>query len=176
MKPGALNNKSAVQAEVGEQCKKIRLEEIYPAMQDVLNSGGTCSFTITGSSMVPFLSGGRDQVTLFPVPDQLKKNDLPLYRRQSGQFVLHRIVKVCKDGTYTCCGDHQWFLEKGIEKSQMLCVARSYVRKGRKFSDRNVFYRVYRTIWTWIIPLRPYLFALRERFCRHRNREDKRQS
>lgn len=156
---------------ISEHSKKIQLEEIYPVVQDVLNSGGTFSLTITGSSMIPFLAGGRDQITLFPITDRLKKNDLPLYRRKSGQFVLHRVVKVCRDGTYSCCGDHQWTLENGLEKSQMIGIARSYVRKGKKFSDRNIFYRIYRTIWTWMLPMRPYLFAARDRFCRHRKRK-----
>ena len=151
--------------ETGRTFRKVQMSDLYPLIRDTLASGGTFTLTITGSSMCPFLAGGRDQVTLSAVPAKIKKNDLLLYRRKSGQFVLHRIVKVCRDGTYICCGDHQQFLEKGLEKSQMIALASEFVRKGRHFTDRNVFYRMYRTVWTWIIPLRSYVFAIRNKIA-----------
>lgn len=139
---------------------KISLADYYPLIQETLDRGGTFSLTITGTSMYPFIVGGRDKVTLSPLPEKLKKNDLPLYRRANGAFVLHRIVKVCKNGTYTCCGDHQWWLEKGLQREQMIGLATEYVRKGRKLTNRNVLYRCYRTFWTWVLPLRKYYFSL----------------
>ncbi len=142
---------------------KIHLEDYYPLIRETLDQGGTFSLTITGQSMYPFILGNRDQVTLSPVPDKLKKNDLPLYRRSNGQFVLHRIVKVEKDGTYTCCGDHQWWLEKGLKHEQMIGLATAYVRKGKKLTNRNVWYKAYRTLWTWVLPLRKYIFAIYSR-------------
>lgn len=137
---------------------KISLADYYPLIQETLDQGGTFSLTITGTSMFPFIVGGRDKVTLSPLPEKLKKNDLPLYRRANGAFVLHRIVKVCKDGTYTCCGDHQWWLEKGLRREQMIGLATEYVRKGRTLTNRNVLYRIYRTVWTWLLPVRQYFF------------------
>ena len=139
---------------------KISLADYYPLIQETLDQGGTFSLTITGTSMFPFIIGGRDKVTLSPLPEKLKKNDLPLYRRANGAFVLHRIVKVCKDGTYTCCGDHQWWLEKGLRREQMIGLATEYVRKGKKLTNKNVLYRCYRTVWTWVLPLRKYYFSL----------------
>ena len=139
---------------------KISLADYYPLIQETLDKGGTFSLTITGTSMYPFIVGGRDKVTLSPLPVKLKKNDLPLYRRANGAFVLHRIVKVCKDGTYTCCGDHQWWLEKGLQREQMIGLATEYVRKGKKLTNRNVLYKCYRTVWTWVLPLRKYYFSL----------------
>ena len=139
---------------------KISLADYYPLIQETLDQGGTFSLTITGTSMFPFIVGGRDKVTLSPLPEKLKKNDLPLYRRANGAFVLHRIVKVCKDGTYTCCGDHQWWLEKGLRREQMIGLATEYVRKGRTLTNRNLNYRIYRTFWTWTLPLRPLFFRL----------------
>lgn len=143
---------------------KISLADYYPLIQETLDQGGTFSLTITGTSMFPFIVGGRDKVTLSPLPEKLKKNDLPLYRRANGAFVLHRIVKVCKDGTYTCCGDHQWWLEKGLRREQMIGLATSYVRKGKKLTNKNVIYRIYRTFWTWVLPARRYFFRLNEKW------------
>ena len=146
--------------------KTISLSAMYPIIKEVLDNGGTFSLTITGSSMYPFILGGRDQVTLSPVPVKLKKNDLPLYRRKNGQFVLHRIVKVCKDGTYTCCGDHQWQLEKGLKHEQMVGIATSYVRKGKALTNKNLIYRMYRTVWTWLLKYRWIFFGVQNRLHR----------
>lgn len=146
--------------ELTRTTKSVNLSELYPLIQEVLQSGGTFTLTITGSSMYPFILGGRDQVTLSPVPGRLKKNDLPLYRRTDGAFVLHRIVKTEKDGTYTMCGDHQWQKEHGIRQEQLVALATAFVRKGKKLTNRNVLYRVYRTVWTWLLKARPFFFWL----------------
>lgn len=150
---------------------KIHLADYYPLIKETLDNGGTFSMTITGSSMFPFILGGRDKVTLSPITGKLKKNDLPLYRRDDGAFVLHRIVKVEKDGTYTCCGDHQTWLEKGLRHDQMIGIATAYVRKGKKITNRNVIYRVYRTLWTWLRRFRPYFFALHHKIALIRNKK-----
>lgn len=146
--------------------KSINLQAMYPVIREVLDNGGTFTLTITGQSMYPFILGNRDRVTLSAVPAKLRKNDLPLYIRTNGQFVLHRVVKVCKDGTYTCCGDHQWALEPGLRHEQMVGLATVYVRKGRTLTNKSLLYRIYRTVWTWVIPLRRYFFALDSRLRR----------
>lgn len=150
------------QPELLRQTKMVNLADIYPLLQEILSTGGSFSLTVTGTSMYPFILGGRDQVTLSPLPKKLKKNDLPLYRRVDGAFVLHRIVKVGKDGGYTMCGDHQWQLEKGIREEQMIALATAFVWKGRRFTDRNLIYRVYRTLWTWLLRFRRTLFGIDE--------------
>lgn len=159
---------------------KIHLADYYPLIRETLDNGGTFTLTITGQSMYPFILGGRDQVTLSPIKGELKKNDLPLYRRKNGQFVLHRIVKVEKDGTYTCCGDHQWWLEKGLRKDQMIGLATQYVRKGKTLTNKNVLYRIYRTVWTWLLRYRWIFFKIRNKlaswYCKIMKRSEKKVS
>lgn len=142
--------------------KTVSLAELYPIIEEVLASGGTFSLTVTGTSMYPFILGARDQVTLSPPPSRLKRYDLPLYRRRSGQFVLHRVVRVEKDGTYTMCGDHQTALEKGIRQEQIIAIATAYTRKGTHLTNRNLIYRCYRVLWTRLLGLRPVFFRLRD--------------
>ena len=145
---------------------KIQLADYYPLIKETLDNGGTFTLTITGTSMYPFIVGNRDRVTLAPITGELKKNDLPLYRRKNGTFVLHRIVKVNKDGTYTCCGDHQWWLEKGLHREQMIGIATEYVRKGKKLTNKNLLYKFYRMTWTWLLRYRKYFFALRSKLAK----------
>ncbi len=131
---------------------QVRLKELWPLMQERLATGETVQFTIKGTSMRPLLVGGRDQVILAPVPEKLKKYDLPLYLRDNGQFVLHRIVEVGE--TFTCVGDNQTELETGLRQEQMLALAVGFVRKGRKYSINSPIYWLYCHFWHHTRPIR----------------------
>lgn len=110
--------------------------------------------------MWPTILGGRDQVTLIKAPEKLHKYDLPLYRRKSGQFVLHRIMSVNEDGSYNCCGDHQTQIEYGLKQEQMVGLVTNIVRKGKAFSADNRHYCRWVKFWCAIRPLRPVYFKL----------------
>ena len=134
------------------------LRDLYPEIRSVLDSGRPVSIGFQGTSMKPTLLGGRDRVILVLPKGKLRKYDLPLYRRDNGAFVLHRIVSVSKDGTYACCGDHQVQIEKGIRDDQILAVAEQIVRKGRQISVHAVSYRLLVRIWCFFYPVRSLLF------------------
>ena len=61
--------------------------------------------------MLPMLRQGKDTVELAPLPDKLKKYDLPVYQYPSGKYVMHRVVDV-KEDFYICLGDNLIELEK----------------------------------------------------------------
>ena len=125
----------------------VRLEQILPLMQERLAEGESVQFTPYGTSMRPMLYGGRDQVVLSPLPEKLKKYDLPLYRRDDGQFVLHRVVKV--GDTYTCIGDNQFAYEPGVRHDQMIAVTTGFYRKGKYCAVDSFGYQMYSRLWCW---------------------------
>ena len=130
----------------------MRLEQLLPLMEEQLAAGQNVRFSPRGTSMLPMLRQGLDSVVLSPVPARLKKYDLPLYRRENGQFVLHRVVKVGK--TYTCIGDNQYLLESGLSHGQMIAVVTAFVRDGREHSVEEWGYRAYCRIWHYSRPVR----------------------
>ena len=132
----------------------LRLEQLLPLIQERLASGESVQFTPQGTSMRPAIYGGRDQVILSPLPEKLKKYDLPLYRRDDGQFVLHRIVKVGQ--TYTCVGDNQFVLEEGVPREWMIALTTGFIRKGKYYSTDSFAYRIYCRIWHWTRPVRHF--------------------
>jgi hypothetical protein len=91
-----------------------RMEELMPLMKECLANGQSVTFSPHGVSMLPILREGRDTVTISAPPEKLKKYDIILYQRTNGKYVLHRIVGVGE--TYTCIGDNQFVLEKGIAR------------------------------------------------------------
>ena len=93
------------------------LADAIEVIEEVLASGGEFRMYPKGTSMLPLIVQTRDSVVLKRnFEDGAKKHDIAFYRRRNGQFVLHRVMDICDDGTYTMCGDNQTELEKGIEK------------------------------------------------------------
>ena len=101
---------------------KVSLAELWPVMEEQINMGNTVRFGPKGTSMMPLIRQGIDSIVLKKAPDKLKKYDLPLYRRDDGHFVLHRVVGIDKDG-YVMCGDNQHTYEHGITDSHILAIA-----------------------------------------------------
>lgn len=148
----------------------VRLAQLMPLIQERLAAGESVQFTPHGTSMRPLLEGGRDQVILAPLPNQLKKYDLPLYRRDNGQFVLHRIVKVGE--TYTCIGDNQFEYETGLRQEQMIALATGVIHKGKQYQFSSMRYWLYCRFWHGTRPIRraveqaPYILAAIKRRIR----------
>ena len=136
---------------------KVTMKELLPFIEEALINDKTFTIPITGTSMRPLLIAGRDTVTLKKCDTPLKKGDLPLYRRQDGTFVLHRIVKVEKDGTYTMCGDNQFLKEKGINHNQIIGVVAEITRNGKTFSVGDKKYQIYVNLGLLLLNIRyPY--------------------
>ena len=116
-------------------CKKVSFENLYPIIERTIQAGNEFSFCAFGSSMLPFIRNGKDLVTLGPVSDEFKKNDVIFYRRANGQFVLHRIVAAHEHGVYDLCGDNQGYVEKGISSRQIIA---KLVRLERNEKEINL--------------------------------------
>ena len=139
--------------------REVGMNALSPLIEEILKTGGTATLTVTGNSMWPMLHHQVSRVRLAPV-GELKKGDLPLYRRDNGAYVLHRILSVEPDGTYTCCGDNQWHPEKGLRREQMLAVVTDFCRTGEYWvSGNDRKYRLYTRIWMAARPLRRYIFG-----------------
>ena len=131
---------------------EMRLEQLMPLMREYLAAGKTVKFSPRWISMLPMLRQGIDDVVLSPLPLKLKKFDLPLYQRDDGHFVLHRIVKAGE--TYTCIGDNQFELEHGLRHDQMIAVVTAFYRAGKYHSVNELGYRFYCRVWHYSRGLR----------------------
>lgn len=128
------------------------LDELMPLIREQLEAGCSVRFSPQGVSMLPMLRQGIDSVVLSPLPGKLHKYDLPLYRRDDGKYILHRIIKT--GDTYTCVGDNQFELERGVAHSQMIAVVTAFYRGDREISVKDPGYRLYCRLWHWIRPAR----------------------
>ena len=130
----------------------VHLEELMPVIKECLANGKHIWFSPKGVSMLPMLRQGFDRVLLSPLPEKFGKYDLPLYQRDNGQYVLHRIVRVGE--TYTCVGDNQFALETRIRPDQMIALVTAFTRKGKKIPVNHLGYRFYCRFWHYSRPIR----------------------
>ena len=142
---------------------EIALSDAVDVIEEVLATGGTFRMMPKGTSMLPLIVQGRDSVVLTRCQEPAaKKNDIVFYRRANGQFVLHRVVRVEKDGTFRMRGDNQLLEEKGIEASQIIGVV-SALYQGEKVLDLRSFrYRFYVFLRSFY-PIRWVLLRLEQR-------------
>ncbi len=131
------------------------IAELLPIMQSVFDDGKTVKITASGGSMRPLLRSGIDAVVLGRCDDaeSLKKYDVPLYRRDDGKCVLHRIVAV-HDDCFDMCGDAQINIERGVKKSAVCAKAVGFYSHGHYFSADGIVQKAYATLWCAVLPYR----------------------
>lgn len=125
------------------QSKSAHFSDLFPIIEKAVQNGDSFSFCSYGNSMKPFIPNGTHIITLSPIVSELKKNDVVFYRRRSGAFVLHRIIKAEKDGSFTLCGDNQGFLEKGIQRDQIIARLSAMETDGKKIPLHSLSERIH---------------------------------
>ena len=123
--------------------------------EDVISEQGKLVYTNVGDSMYPFIKP-RDLLVIEKLKAPLKKYDVPLYKRDTGQYVLHRIVKI-KNGEYYICGDNRDHLERGIEDRHIIGLLTEIVRDGKTVSVYSSRYRFY----TSLLPFRRIIIRIK---------------
>lgn len=150
------------------QIRTIPMDELSELVMLQLENGGRARLTVTGCSMQPMLRHRRDTVMLIPVCDTQKPGDIVLYRRETGQYVLHRIIAKTRDA-YICCGDNQ-AVRESVAPSQLLAVVDGFVRKGKTYTLDHPGYRIYTWVWVKLFFLRGAYIAVRRYFGRLRRK------
>jgi len=127
--------------------RRVDTIEFFAVVLEALDAGSRVAFTPRGRSMLPTLRDSIDVVYLEPATNPAKY-DVVLYRRDSGQYVLHRIVGVASDGTFVLCGDAQFRLEYGIRREQILARVVEF-KRGKLNVDcqKSCFFAFYSRFW-----------------------------
>ena len=134
--------------------RELDPQVLMPALLAVLEETETVPLVISGSSMTPFLVHGRDTVYLSKVTAPLTRGDMILYRRDSGDYILHRIFRAEGD-TYILVGDAQTMMEPGIRADQVLAVVTAVRRKGKLLKKGSFWWNFFEKVWIRMVPLRP---------------------
>lgn len=128
-------------------------------IRQILARGDSCRLRVTGTSMVPFLRSEKDAVILKPFDGRVRRGDLLFYSRPNGQYILHRIHKICPDGGFLLCGDNQTVLER-VQREQIIAAVAAVERRDRQFAQSHFLWRALSGIWMGLFFLRPVLLKL----------------
>ncbi|WP_343347409.1 S24/S26 family peptidase [Terrisporobacter petrolearius] len=135
-------------------------KEIVPIMEEIIKNGGQCKLRVTGYSMTPILKHLRDSVILTSSRNRpIKKGEIVFIKRNTGQFVLHRVYKIIDDNTFVMNGDAQQWIEV-VKNDQVIGVCSKIIRDNREISCDNWKYKSIIKIWQFFKPIRNYIFKI----------------
>ena len=130
--------------------------------EEILAARGELIYTNVGDSMYPLIQP-RDLLVIQRCDGRLKRLDIPLYKRDNGQYVLHRIVKKHSDG-YVMCGDNRTSLEYGITDRHILGVLTQIIRDNKRISVYSAKYRLYAHLISDVFFFRRIIFRCKRWF------------
>ena len=128
------------------------ITEIAPIIESAVASGKRVKLNVTGSSMCPMLLSTNDTVILEKV-EEVKKYDVLLFKRKSGKYILHRVIKI-KDGVYTIAGDNETKKEYPVYPDEVVARVCIYTRNGKSHSTNGKRFWIYSRLWFLIFPFR----------------------
>jgi hypothetical protein len=121
----------------------------------VLREGREAVITPTGNSMLPFIRGGRDRVTLRACAD-LAVGDIVL-ACFGGRYILHRVI-ACDGEAVTLMGDGNLVgTERGARADVLGTVTEIIRPSGRRVRPGKG------RLWRALKPVRRYLLAIYRR-------------
>lgn len=114
--------------------------------RELLERDGVLIYKNQGDSMQPLIREGKDLVVIRQISGGLKRYDVPLYQRDTGEYVLHRVLRVRPDG-YVLCGDNRWRKEYGITDRHITGILTAVIRNGREIPVSSLPCRIYAHLW-----------------------------
>lgn len=132
------------------------------SFEEEIQRKGYLLYRVEGDSMMPLIRQDKDLVLISGKPEgRLKKYDVPLYKRDSGQYVLHRVLRV-RENDYVLCGDNRWQRETDISDRHIIGVLTAVIRNGKKLPTNSRRYRLYSHLWCDMFYLRAFLLRCRD--------------
>lgn len=139
---------------------KAKSKSIFPVVQEIIGNGGKAKITVTGNSMRPFLRENTDEVELSKaVYTDVSRGDIVLILRDSGAYVLHRIIKK-EENCFYMVGDNQQSIEGPLRPDQIIAVATAIFRKDRRIDCNNIILKSLVGLWMLILPHRQLIKKL----------------
>ena len=150
--------------------KKEKLSELIS--ETIKYENGVFYLTVTGTSMTPTLYSDSSFVALVSVERKpVRKYDIVLFKRDNGDIVLHRVIKILSDGQLLINGDSQVWTET-VKAENIIAVVKSYNKNNRTVKCSGIRFFCKSAVWCLLRPFRPKIFRLSatlKRFIRFKN-------
>ena len=127
--------------------------------EEQLELCGRLVYYNVGDSMMPLLKENRDLMVLEKPPRAVRKYDAVLYKRENGQYVMHRIIGELEDG-FVLCGDNRFCKEYGVKREQILALLTAVVRNGKEIRYDSFLYKLYVHLWCDLFFIRALILRI----------------
>lgn len=141
--------------------RELDTGEYISVLRELVEQGKEVSVPIFGSSMSPFLGNDRDVIFFSRPTTPLARGDMVFYQRADGSFVMHRILKVRREGLYIV-GDAQVPVEGPVPPSCVFARVTKARRKGKLIEKGNFWWDFFAGPWLTLRPLRPLIIRIYE--------------
>ena len=140
-------------------------DTFFADVQRMLDEGKRVTIPVKGSSMLPFIRGGKDLVVLEKAGEVLRADDIVLFHvgpREGGRYVMHRILSIDGDAV-DIQGDGVPKTHEHVRRNQVIAKAVEILRDGKRRVDPySPGQRRLVHFWQWLRPVRRYiLFSYR---------------
>ncbi len=140
--------------------REVDIHQYLPVLIDIIKTGKDVNLLVSGSSMSPFLCHHRDTIVISKPDGVFFRGEMVFYIRNSGQYVMHRIHHIDKQGNLFIVGDAQTKIEGPILPSQVFGVIHKVIRKGKLIQKDDFWWDFFEKVWIRIVPLRPFIVKL----------------
>lgn len=126
----------------------------YTSIADQICRDGYVLTHSMGVSMRPMLTQRTEQLLIEKLTDQARKNDVLLYRRSNGQYVLHRVIRVRKE-YYLIRGDNCYGKPEKVGFERAIGILKGFYRDEHYIDcKKSRGYRAYVFLWRLSYPAR----------------------
>lgn len=144
------------------QERVVDVDEWMKTVRELLELGKEVPVLVTGNSMFPFLVHKRDTVLVKQAGCPLRKGEIVFYQRPSGQYVMHRIIRI-DDGKLYLAGDAQTVVEGPLPDHCVFGEIIAVERKGKWIRQGDFWWDFFAGPWLVLRPLRGYILAVRRK-------------
>lgn len=126
-------------------------------IEDIIREKGFYITRPKGTSMFPMLNQNKNEICVIKAnADEINKYDVPLYKRENGEYVLHRVIDI-DDSGFVCCGDNQWVPEYGVRGEQIIGKLDRWYKGKKEHTVRDASYLRYVKFWCKSLGLRHFI-------------------
>ena len=131
--------------------------EAVPAAIMFVEEGREVILPVGGTSMLPFIVGGKDSVALYKPRTLLKGYVVLAYTQEKG-YVIHRIDSIDGDGGCSLLGDGNLAFREHCQISDIKAIATHVIKPDGKRKPLNEgWLRFAGKVWRLLLPIRRYL-------------------
>ena len=147
--------------------RRYSVQEMAPVICEFVSAGKKVNITVTGNSMYPLFRNRLDSVVLEKC-ENYKKNDIVFYKRENGQYILHRIIKKDENG-FCMAGDNETKKEYPVSEKTVIAKVTEAKRGEKNVEFSGAFYKCYCFVWTNLFFMRKILLKIIKTLAKLKN-------